>query len=393
MNASPRSSTWLRGLALCIALGSTQFGGCGGGVGEGGTGGFAAGPITGFGSVIVNDVRFDDATASVQDGDGNSRSRDDLRLGMTVEVTSTAITSSASGAVASAQLIRVDSDLLGPVTAVDVAGSSFMLLGQRVAVDAVTAFADTVGGLAALKSGTLVEVFAVFDPALARYRATRVASASSSDVAHLRGQVSQLDGTGQTLRVGSTTYAFASAAGIPTGLANGQFVRMKMTAQPQSGRYTVLSFGTALPSVPDSDGASVKGLISSFTSSAAFSVGGRPVDASSAVFPKGSAGLALGVRVEVQGSVRNGSFKASSVSIQSDGDEANRNFELHGNITAVNTALRTFVLRGLTVSTTRPDLRYQNGTAANLVVGRSVEVKGVLSGDGLRIDAININFE
>ena len=190
------------------------------------------------------------------------------------------------------------------------------------------------------------------------------------------------------------TYAFASAAGVPAGLANGQFVRMKMTAQPQaSGRFTVLSFGAALATVPDSDGASVKGLISSFTSSAAFSVGGRAIDASSASFPNGSAGLAPGVRVEVQGSVRAGSFKASSVSIQSDDAEASRNFELHGNITAVNTALRTFVLRGLTVSTTRPDLRYQNGTAANLVVGRSVEVKGVLSGDGLRIDAININFE
>ncbi|MDH5540523.1 MAG: hypothetical protein OEY03_14070, partial [Rhizobacter sp.] len=39
---------------------------------------FTAGPITGFGSVIVNGVRFDDSSASISDDDGNSRSRDDL---------------------------------------------------------------------------------------------------------------------------------------------------------------------------------------------------------------------------------------------------------------------------------------------------------------------------
>ena len=54
---------------------------------------------------------------------------------------------------------------------------------------------------------------------------------------------------------------------------------------------------------------------------------------------------------------------------------------------------RTIGLRGLTVSTARPDLRYENGTAANLVVGRRVEVKGVLAADRLRIEATNINFE
>ena len=38
-----------------------------GGVGTGGTGGFASSLITGFGSVIVGDVEFDDRTAIVLD--------------------------------------------------------------------------------------------------------------------------------------------------------------------------------------------------------------------------------------------------------------------------------------------------------------------------------------
>ena len=74
------ASVVLRGL-LVLALAS-----CGGGVGTGGTGGdasaYAAGPITGFGSVFVGGVRFDDSAAAVEDADGSSRTRDDLRLGM-----------------------------------------------------------------------------------------------------------------------------------------------------------------------------------------------------------------------------------------------------------------------------------------------------------------------
>ena len=73
------------GLAMLVVA-------CGGGVGSGGTGGFASGPISGFGSVIVNGVRFDDTFATVVDGDGTTRTRDDLRLGMTVDIDSGAIT-------------------------------------------------------------------------------------------------------------------------------------------------------------------------------------------------------------------------------------------------------------------------------------------------------------
>jgi len=55
-------------LAACAALAAS----CGGGVDSGGTGApissYASGPITGFGSVIVNGVRFDDRSATVRDG-------------------------------------------------------------------------------------------------------------------------------------------------------------------------------------------------------------------------------------------------------------------------------------------------------------------------------------
>jgi Domain of unknown function (DUF5666) len=372
--------------------------GCGG-VGSGGTGNgaatsFTSGPITGFGSVIVNGVRYDDTAAQVQDGDGVSRSRDDLRLGMTVEIDGGAVSITTTTSTAKASSIRYDSDLLGAVGSINVAVSTLTVLGQTVLTDAATVFDPAVGSLAALRTNALVEVFAVFDPASLRYRATRVGPATSAAVPHVRGLVAQVDAATQTLKIANTNYGYAGAAGIPSDLAAGQFVRLRVAAgAPSSGRYTVLGFGTALRGLPDSDGASLKGVVTAFTSMSNFSVNGRPVDASSASFPNGSAGLRVGARAEVEGSVSRGVLVAKKVNLVTEDGGNNQTFEISGPITSVNAADKSFVLRGLTIGTGRSDLRYQDGTAANLVVGRSVEVKGKLSADGLRIDAFNIKFE
>ena len=177
MRSLPRilttSPAWLAG-GICAAL-LALMSGCGGGVGSGGTGGYVSGPITGFGSVIVSGVRFDDDAAAVEDGDGARRQRDELRLGMTVEVEGSTIVTSSSGSSATASRIRFESELQGLVSVVDMPGSSLWLLGQRVMVDVSTVFDTRLsGGLAGLRVGQGVEIYAVFDPAAARYRATRI---------------------------------------------------------------------------------------------------------------------------------------------------------------------------------------------------------------------------
>jgi Domain of unknown function (DUF5666) len=384
----------------CVLWVAAWLPGCGGGVGEGGTGsfgdagGFTSGPITGFGSVIVNNVRYDDSVATVQDGDGSNRSSSDLRLGMTVEINSSIVTVGSSTNTAKASAIRYDSELLGAVLSISASTSTFTVLGQTVLTDAATVFDSSVGSLVSLKVGAFVEVFAVFDPATLRYRATRVGPAGSGTTPHLRGLVAQVDSATQTLKITNTFYTYAGAAGMPADLAAGQFVRLRVAAgAPVNSRYTVLGFGTALRPLPDSTEASVQGRISAFTSISSFNVNGRSVDASGATFPNGSAGLKVGARVNVEGSARNGILLAKKVSFEDDSQGGNQTFELHGPITAVDTLAKTIVVRGLTISTARPDLKYDNGTVANLVVGRSVEVKGKLSADGLRIEATSINFE
>ena len=385
----PRALHALLAVALAAVLGS-----CGGGVGSGGTGSFASGPITGFGSVIVGGVRFDDGTAAVEDADGGRRSRDELRLGMTVEIESSAVSIDATGSSASARSIRFESELAGLVGAVDVAGGGFTLLGQRVAVDASTVFDNRLeGGLALLRVGQALEVYAVYDTAGARYRATRVEPATLATGLRLRGPLAQVDLGAQTLRIGSAVYSYAGASAVPVGLAAGQFVRLRLSLVVlPTARWVVQSFATALQTPPDADGVKVEGLISAFTSERVFSVGGRPVDASVASFPSGTAGLAAGVRVVVEGTLRSGTLRASKVQIVSDQEVRDRGFELNGAISAVNSAQATIELRGVTVSTARSDLRFDNGTPANLVVGAVVEVRGGLAADRRTLEAVRIRF-
>ncbi|MDP2006205.1 MAG: DUF5666 domain-containing protein [Rubrivivax sp.] len=393
-SARPARQPALRGLlatALSLLSAVALVVGCGGGVGSGGTGSFASGPITGFGSVIVGGVRFDDSGAQVEDLDGLRRSRDDLRLGMTVEIDSSAVSAGAAGATATATRIRFESEISGLVGLVDLAGGSFTLLGQRVTVDAATVFDEAIaGGLAGLGVGQPVEVYAVFDAAQQRYRATRVEPAALALGLRLRGPVLELNTAAQTLRVGGASYSYAAASGVPAALAVGQFVRLRLEAELQpTPRWVVRSFGTALQPLADADGVKVEGLITAYTSPSAFNVNGRAVDASGVV-PGGS--LGVGVRVEVEGNLRNNVLRATRVVVKSDDDVIGRGFELDGMISARNAGGTSFVLRGVTVNTTRSDLRYDDGSAADLLVGRRVEVRGVLSADRRSVDATRIRF-
>jgi hypothetical protein len=112
--------------------GSTEFSGK---FGSGGTGVVSSGPITGFGSVIVGGVRFDDTAARVTIDGVPDRPVRDLRLGMVVEVRGDI---DPGGTTGRASEIAAGYAVLGPVTDVQAAAGSFTALGQRIRVDAAT---------------------------------------------------------------------------------------------------------------------------------------------------------------------------------------------------------------------------------------------------------------
>lgn len=117
------------------------------------------------------------------------------------------------------------------------------------------------------------------------------------------------------------------------------------------------------------------------------------VNASSARFDDGTAGLAVGVRVEVKGRVSGGVLIAERVKIKDRNKVNNLEFELHG--TASNVTATTFEVRGVKVNFTGTTL-FRNGSAANLVNGAQIEVKGVASNStasSTSINATRISFE
>jgi len=389
----------LAGLALAVIAG------CGGGGGDAGlpaaSGGTSAalaytqGTVTGFGSVIVNGVRFDDSSATVSDDNGSPAAPGALRLGMRVEVDSSAV--DASTASATAHAVRFGAQLVGPVTAINTNAGTLTALGQVVDITATTVFDDSLsGGLGALALADVVEVHGVNDVATGHIVATRIEREASVSAYQLRGSVTALDPTAKTFFIGAAaiSYAGVPAAGVPNTLADGVLLRVQLDPTPVAGVWTATSLGIKGHSLPvGATTAQVRGSVSAFTSATAFSVDGLPVDASAASFPDGSAGLALGVMVEVHGTVSNGVLVATKVELESQhqGDD-NRRIELHGAITAVDSTAKTFVVRGVTVSYAG-SVTYPNGSQAGLVVGAKVEVKGGVGSTRTLVQAVRIQFE
>ena len=386
--------------AICVALAITACGG-GGSSDSGATGSaFASGPITGFGSVILNGVRFDDKNASVTDDDGVSHRNDELRLGMMAEIESAGILSDDSGSHATATSIRFGSEIVGPVMSVAADGSSLVVLGETVQVNAATLFDDRlVGGLTALVAGTsVVEVHAVLDVATGVYTATRIEPKSNAAFYKLRGVVSNIDKTAHTFRIGNGTETIsydAIVGAVPATLDNGLLVRVRLQTTEVGGQWIAVTVANAVRKLEDHDEAELEGAITATTFAAdkKFSVNGIPVDASNAVFPNGSTGLVLGARVEVKGSAVNGVVIATRVTIETEHDRAAAGFELHGTISALDTTAQTFVLRGVSVGFGGSAVEFRQGSVADLANGKQVEVKGVRSADGTTLVATRISFE
>ena len=401
--SKPSFAAWRATVASAVAIGATALlVACGGG-GDAVPDAAATTPatattytqgvISGFGSVIVGGVRFDDSSATVADDDGNVRSRSDLRLGMMVEIDAGQVNRAAASALA--RRIRWGSEIVGPVGSVDEASSTVQVLGQTVLVTTSTVFDDSLsGGLAALEPGQMVEVHGILDPANGRVVATRIEAENAAAVYKLRGAIDNLDTTTRTFTINGEliSYAGLPAAMVPPGLTKGQIVRVLLQTGQVDGVWvaTGLRGGLRLPEARRE--AHVEGVITVFTSVRSFEINGLLVDASQASFPDGSAGITLGSRVEVEGTVDNGTLVATKVEVEERRDMGHRQMELHGAMGDLDTAGKTFALRGVTVWY-GGQVQFRDGSETTLANGRQVEVKGVLGSDRTRLDARRIEFK
>lgn len=217
-----RFTAWA--IAIVLALSACGGGSSGGpdvvaGVGTGGSG-LAEGTVSGFGSVFIDGVEYDDSNASVQQDDGvGGAFNAELKLGQRVRL--------ALGKSNAVQSAIVMPQLVGPVTqAMDAAGS-FKVMGQGVRLSDNTVQAGFSAAKPALGDELEVHGTWVYDNATASYvlSASRVEKlASAPDPVQLSGLVQSIAGT--TLRLNSAAGISIQTASMPAGLAVGRLVRV-----------------------------------------------------------------------------------------------------------------------------------------------------------------------
>ncbi len=353
---------------------------------------YTDGVISGFGSVIVGGVRFDDSAASITTEDGTAVSASAMKLGMTIEIEGGRIDAAAASALA--LRIRLNTEVLGPVSAIDTAASTITVLGQTVVVTTSTLFDETLtGGLSAITVGAVVEVYGILDTAGGRIVATRIEAEDSATVYKLRGRIADLDTTAKTFTINGTVISYLGlpAAMVPPGLANGQLVRVRLQTTQVAGQWvaTALRGGRRWPDAILE--AKLEGIITAFTSLASFSVNGLPVNAGTASYPDGTAGIVLGARVEVSGTITDGVMQATKVEIEERRHSGPREWDLRGEIGNLNTTDKTFALRGVTVWY-GGTVDFRDGTEATLANGVRVRARGPLAADRTRMEATRIDF-
>lgn len=387
-----------------LALAASAMSGCGGGSGvstaslpgTGGTG-YTQGSISGFGSVIVNGIKFDDAQASVNGYiqiDGVTVTSDYLRLGMVAGVQGKRL---ADPTLGTASRIEVWSIAQGPVLQVPtvtqrtqrgdgtvaefaeftVAGMTVQtdpntsLYGVALASDLLPNQVVTVWGLQAGTDG-------------ARWTATRVEVRPMGPMDMI--STGLVKGTSSQPLLNGLMLT-GSAAGT---LSAGSLLRVQGTWSPASHSLAMTHtkmLGSGLvvqPTVDDEIEVEIEGFVTDTPTASSFMLGNIVVDAS-AIAPI-SAQIKKGTRLEVHGTWQSGVLKAAKVKIED--QQALGQVEIEARIEQF-TSRADFVVRMQRCDATGATI--SPSTEAALKVGVKVKLKGTKAGNVLLVTELEID--
>ncbi|SFR44260.1 hypothetical protein SAMN05216203_0359 [Marinobacter daqiaonensis] len=274
------------------------------------------GPISGFGSVIVNGVHYDVEGANVT-SDGMSITEADLKVGMIVRIKG----QTNGDGTGTATSLSFDDDLEGPVSSVDLTNKLFVVLGQTVIVNADTVFDDIT--FDTLTAGTVVEVSGFFDTT-GNLRASLVEKSDSTEY-EVKGHIADLDTATETFLLGGLTVSYSGAVLEDiAALADGLFVEVKTSQSLQNGVLVADEIEGEEEGVDAEEGEAVEivGIITNFNPEG-FVVNGQQVRiVAGTEFEEGSAtSLANDVRIEVEGRVdANGVLFAEEISFEQESE-------------------------------------------------------------------------
>lgn len=352
----------------------------------------AVGTVTGFGSVIVDGVRFNDSAAKVEvetePGVPVSIRSRDLKIGQTATVAFSGDESNAE-----AQSIRIEGEIVGSVDSVDAAGGKIVVSGQdvRTNTDAtkgpVTVFEGFLS-LAAVKVGDRIEVHGMPQvDAVTKalfVQATRIElKTDAKPFVRLTGTIANL--AANTFELGGMKISFASTIRIiPANaiLANGQRVAV-WSDMPAVGN-TLTAKAIRVKGEMKTGGVRIGGPITDCagTCIASFKVNGLSIDASAAKFDSGTAAtLVNGVFVRVRGVLDAATQKVVASKVGFRGQDE-LELDIRGTISAFVAGANgtaTFSVRGVPVQTNAQTKT--SGCASALADGVPVKVEGTVAGN------------
>lgn len=304
------------------------------------------GTITGFGSIFVNGVEFATSGVRIDIGD-RSGTEAELRIGQVVTVQGTV---NANGTTGTASRVTFTANAEGPVTQLNIAAGTFVVLGQTVRVRGNTHFDDdivpsNIEGLAT--PGIIVEVSG-FPAANGEISATRIEREDPGSDFEVKGVAQGLDTNRRTFRVNALTVDYSGTT--PEGaLADGSMVEVKGRAFTASGALiaTRVEVSGGIGATAN-DKVELEGLITRYASNTDFDVSGQRVSTTASTqFDLKGVTLGLDVRVEVDGIM-----DASGVLVAREVEVEDEFFaEVAGLVESVNAAGNTLRVAGVAVTT------------------------------------------
>ena len=346
---------------------------------------YVTGSISGFGSVIVNGVRYESDSATVTK-EGKSATQNDLKAGEVITLRA----ETGSDGVPHAKAIEQSRLAQGPVTAIDAAAQTLTIAGIVIQVTGETLFDPAItGGFAGIAVGDRIEVHG-FAGANGTAVASRIEKADVGDnEIEVTGKVSALDTTAKKFTVGTQAvdYTSATLVGLPAaGLADGQLVEVKGTIILANGALQATRVEAEDGGLRGSSGDSgeLRGSITRFVSPTDFDVQGQKVTTdSSTVYVGGtSADLKADAQVEVEGTLdANKVLVAKKIMFKREA-----NFEVKAAVDAVTVAdatSGTVTVLGITFAV-NADTRKEDDVAKN----HFFSLSDVRVGDWLEVAAI-----
>ena len=326
--------------------------------------GVAVGPISGFGSVIVNGVRYDTSSATFSRDDSPS-DESEFEVGEVVVVTGE-IDDSGN---ATATTVSFDDVVEGPVTSA--APNQLIVMGQTVAISATTSIDDSCPADLGDASIVAVEVSGLAD-ANGVIDATRIeCKFSMVDVGEfeVNGVVSGHNAGTQTFMINALQVDYSASAvdNFPSGAINdgdpveAKGVTFDSTGNPHVLTATRVEFKGARFADDEDVHLEIDGFITGFVSETDFSITSSPTPIpvttipGTTVYEGGSAAdLADNLKIEVEGDFdANGVLVATKIEIKT-----STNIRVVGQVDMVSGDVITIL--GISVNTDPSTTRFED---------------------------------